>query len=208
MTWPICIALAIIIVCLAFMLIFRKEIQSLLNRTKTVKYGGGEIQTENPSQEPINATASSTDAIMKKFDNPLLREQEEIINENLKKDGILQADKEKVLIRYLALTHFELSFLRIESAIWGSQIYILEELNDRRTSGSSKESIKINHYDDAVKKWPERFVGYTFDMYLDFLKSSNLVLERDGNLYITNLGVEFLQYLAKIGRSGARFRPG
>jgi len=70
-----------------------------------------------------------------------------------------------------------------------------------------KGDIKTSYYDDTVKKWPNFFVGYSYDAYINFLKNSNLVLEKNGYLLITILGVEFLQYLTRIG-SSARLRYG
>lgn len=179
-----------------------------MDRIKGVKYGRAEIQTESPSQEPVDTTVSSTEKLMKALDNPILQEGEDLISETLRKAGVKEGpEREKLLIRYLAATNLALALQRIDSVIWGSQIYILEHLNVSR-SGVLKEEIKTAYYDDAVKKWPPTFTNYSYDNYLGFLKDSNLVHEQDGYLLITMLGVEFLQYLARIGKSGARFRSG
>ena len=145
---------------------------------------------------------------MKALDSPALQEGEGFINKTLKDADVKEGpEREKLLIRYLAATTLALAFERIDSAIWGSQIYILEHLNANR-SGVLKDAIKTLYYDNAVTKWPPSFTNYSYDAYLGFLKNSNLVLEQDGCLLITQLGVEFLQYLARVGKSGARFRPG
>ena len=202
------IGISIIIVCIFFMVFFQKNIRVLIDKIKGVKYGRAEIQTVSPSQEPVDTTASSTEKLMKALDNPVLQEGEDLISEMLTKAGIKEGpERGKLLIRYLAATNLALIFVRIDSVIWGSQIYILEHLNVSRL-GVSKEEIKTTYYDDAVKKWPPTFANYSYDAYLGFLKNSNLILEENGNMLITKLGVEFLQYLARIGKSGARFRPG
>lgn len=207
MWMALAIGISIITVCIFFMVFFQKNIRASIDRIKGVKYGRAEIQTESPSQEPVDTTASSTEKLMKALDNPALQEGEDLINETLRKAGIKEGpEREKLLIRYLAATNLALTFERIDSVIWGSQIYILEHLNESRL-GVSKEKIKAAYYDDAVEKWPPFFANYSYDNYLGFLKDSNLVLEKDRYLFITKLGVEFLQYLARIGKSGARFRP-
>ena len=199
--------ISILAVSVFFMVFFQKNIRALIDRTKEVSRNG--IRTsETPSQEPVVTTASSTEKLMKVLDSPILQEQEDLINNTLSKLGVKQGlEKEKLLIRFLAVTHLALVFKQTDSAIWGSQIYILEHLNEQR-QGVSKGDIKTLYYDDAVKRWPNFFVHYSYDAYIDFLKNSNLILEKNGYLLITILGVEFLQYLTKIGSSGARFRPG
>ena len=199
--------ISIIVVSVFFMVFFQKNIRTLIDRIKEVSRSG--IRTsEPPSQEPVDMTASSTEKLMKELDSPVLREQEDLINNTLNKLGVKQGtEKEKLLIRYLAATHLALVFEQIYSTIWGSQIYILEHLNEQR-QGVTKGDFKTLYYDDAVKKWPNIFVGYSYDAYIDFLKNSNLILEKNGYLLITIRGVEFLQYLTRTGRSGARFRSG
>ena len=203
------LALAIIIICIFFMVLFRKNIGALLDRTRKVKYGSGEIQTENPSQEPVNTTVSPTEDRMREFDSPVLREQENSINAALTRGGTTQGpEKERFLVRALAITRLALAFEQIHFIIWGSQIYILEYLNDRRLIGASKENIKTSFYDIAVTRWPNFFTNYSYDMYLGFLKASNLIREENEVLFITPFGMEFLQYLTNTGKSSAHFKPG
>jgi hypothetical protein len=203
MTWPICIAFAIITVCLAFMLIFKKYIGAFIDRTRKVKYGSGEVEAQSPSQEPVDTTVSSTEERTRQFDSPVLQEQENSTNREL--TSVPAPERERFLVRYLSIVKLELAFERIYSVIWGSQISILEHLNDRRTIGRSKEEIKTDFYDEALKKWP--FIN-PYDGYLGFMKASNLIAEKNGILLITNFGVDFLQYLTRIGKSGARSKPG
>lgn len=199
------IAISIAAICIVFMVLFQKNIRAFIDRAYKFKYPGGELVTKNPSQELVDTTVSSTEDRMREFDSPILREQENLINESLTRVG---PEKERFLVRDLAITKLSLAFERIYSVIWGSQIYILEYLNDRRLIGALKEDIKTSFYDDAVRRWPDRFVGYSFDMYLGFLKESNLIIEKNESLFITNFGVEFLRYLTSTGKSGARFKPG
>jgi hypothetical protein len=203
--WP---AIAIGFVCVFFMVFFQKNIRAFIDRTKGVKYRSAEVQTENPSQEPVDTTPNSAEKLMKTLDSPVLIQGENLIKEALDKAGVGEGtERENLLIRFLAVTNLALTFERIDSIIWGSQIYILEHLNTNRL-GIARGDIKSLYYDEATKRWPTFFGTYSYDAYLGFLKNSNLILEQDGNLLITNFGVEFLQYLARVGKSGARFRPG
>ena len=200
------IGISIIAVCIFFMVFFQKNIRALLDRIKGFKYGSAELQTESPSQKPVDTTASSAEKLMKALDSPALQEAEGFINKALEDADVKEGpEREKLLIRYLAATTLALAFERINSAIWGSQIYILEHLNANR-SGALKDDVKTLYYDTAAAKWPPSFTNYSYDAYLGFMKNSNLVLEREGCLLITQFGVEFLQYLVRVGKSGARFR--
>lgn len=208
MWMALAIGISIIIICIFFMVFFHKNIRTLIDRTKEVRYGRAGIQTDNLQQNPPDAKPDIAEELMKAVDSPVLRKEEDFINEFLKKAGVKGGtEKEKLLTRYLASTHLAFVFEQIFSMIWGSQIYILEDLNGRRT-GVLKEEIKTLYYDEAVKRWSNFFVNYSYDAYLGFLKDRNLVVEKDGRLFIADYGVEFLGYLAKTGRSGARFRFG
>ncbi|MGA1980793.1 MAG: hypothetical protein ABSG99_09605 [Sedimentisphaerales bacterium] len=200
------IGISIVVLGLFFMLFFQKNIKGILDRTQKVKYGSGEIQTENPSQEPVDSTVSSTEEHTREFDSPVLREQVDLINNEL--TSMQASEKERFLVRYLSIVKLELAFERIYSIIWGSQIYILEHLNDRRFIGASKEDIKTSFYDPAVTRWPTFFRNYSYEAYLAFLKSSNLVREEGPLLFVTDFGVDFLQYLTRTGKSSARFKLG
>ncbi len=198
------IAISIAAICIFFMVFFHKNIRALLDRTRKVTYHGGELETLNPSQELPDTTVSSTEERMREFDSPVLRDQENLINGEL--TGVRTApEKEKFLVRALALTKLALAFEQIHSIIWGSQIYILEYLNDRRTLGASKQDIKTSFYDVAIARWP--FIN-PYETYLGFMKASNLIREENESLFITNFGVEFLRYLTSTGKSNARFKPG
>ncbi|MBA7704865.1 hypothetical protein ES703_113687 [subsurface metagenome] len=198
-------AISIAFICVFFMVFFRKNIRAFIDRAYEFKYPGGEIKSKNPSQEPVDTTVSSTEDRMREFDSPVLQEQERLINEALTRVG---PEKERFLVHGLAITKLSLAFEQIYSTIWGSQIYILEHLNDRRLIGALKEDIKTSFYDEAAIRWPNSFTNYSYDVYLNFLKSSNLIIEQNESLFITDFGVDFLQYLTRTGKSGSRFKPG
>jgi hypothetical protein len=181
MMWP---AIAIGFVCVFFMVFFQKNIRAFIDRAKGVKYGSAEVKTENPSQEPVDTTPSSAEKLMKTLESPVIQEGENLIKEGLDKAGVGESqERENLLIRFLAVTNLALNFERIDSAIWGSQIYIFEHLNTNRV-GIAKGDIKTLYYDEAVKRWPAFFEAHSYDAYLRFLKNSNLVLEQDGHLLI------------------------
>jgi len=201
----IAIPLTVIPIVVFFLVFFRKNIATLIDRTKAVKFPGTEVQASVPTQKPIETKPDQTDELMKALESPVLRREEEAIRKDLESRGVI--DKEKVLIRYLAVAYLSILFERINALIWGSQIYILEHLNTIRT-GAHKDEIKRLFYDDAKTRYPLYYATYSYEKYFGFLKSSHLIIDEDVVIKITDVGVEFLRYLAATGQSSARFRPG
>lgn len=49
--------------------------------------------------------------------------------------------------------------------------------------------------------FPDSFRDWTLEQYLAFLLNRLLVIATDGRYHITNLGVEFLTWMARNGRT-------
>jgi len=193
---------------MVFICMFRRNIAGLLDRAKTVGYRGVELQADIPDQTHRDVGKAAADRLVHALDSPALKDTEKFIRELLTNLKIDEAgDKEKVLIRYLAADELLIRFMQVESSIWGSQIYILEHLNDAR-EGIPKEEVKAVYYDKAAEKYAEVYALYTYDNYLAYLRAFGLIIDRNGRLCISQFGVEFLQYLINRGKSGARFRAG
>jgi hypothetical protein len=201
------IAIVLFGIAVLFMLIFRSNIAALIDRVKSFKVGDKEVQVGAPAQSPPDVKPDATEELMKAIDNPVVLREEDAIRRDLETRHIPTQDREKVLIRIVALTNLRMFFEGIYSLIWGSQIYVLEHLNGLH-NGAPKSEVKKLFYDDAAAKYPLHFTAYPFEGYIGFLKNSKLVIEDGEILCITDLGVEFLAYLARTGRSLARFRPG
>ncbi len=56
-------------------------------------------------------------------------------------------------------------------------------------------------YNAAVTFYPEVLKDYSFDKYLGFLKTNNLILEHEETLSITLFGRDFLAFLVRMGRN-------
>ena len=202
LAWP----LAVIIISCIFFIIFRRSIAGLLGRTSEIGRKGLKTMPEQ-SQKLADTNKTPTEELMETFNSQIIREREVAIQTYLETRSVSSNnDKIKVLTRHLAIVQLFSSFEKTYNLIYGSQVCILEELNEKRL-GVLKEDIK-RFYDDGEIKWPQFFLDYSFDAYLNFLKTSGIITEKDGCLFITNYGVEFLEYLARTGRSNARFRFG
>jgi hypothetical protein len=196
--WP----LAVVVIVIFFMIFFRRDIRTLLGRVREISRQGIRTSPEAPQEAP-DLKQESLEELMKAFDSLALREREKLIRKELEARGLKEDPHTiKVLIRHLAGTQLCLVFERVNSLIWGSQIAILEFLNSAR-QGALAESIK-GFYDAAAARYPDAFKEYSFEDYLGFLLSTGLLVKDNGQHRITQMGVEFLSYLAATGRTGFR----
>ncbi|MBI4849636.1 MAG: hypothetical protein HY808_13885 [Nitrospirae bacterium] len=196
LAWP---AMTLIL-GLVFMLLFRKDVSSFLGRTQ--KIGKDGIQTSFPQVQQATDKESSIEELIKEFSSVAIREQEDNIKKELEKKGFQHPqDKINLLIRHLAISQLAFHFERINATIWRSQILILEHLNSREAENS--ESIK-SFYDYAAKLYPETFANYSFEQYVQFLIQFDLIRYEGQRYCITNLGREFLVYIAATGQTKSR----
>ena len=204
------VAIATVAIAIFFMVYFRKNIRKLIDRFKGGRAGNYGVDCSGvPSQTAEKIEVDPAKELMDSFNSPLVLERENLIREELQKKGILTDTKKaaEVLMRYMAALQVLIDFQNIDSLIWGSQLYILEALNEIK-AGLSKEHIKSSYYDKAKEKFPEQYYEYSYEQYIQFLITNNLLLEQEGKYVITVKGVEFMRYLVAIGKSGARYRPG
>ena len=137
-------------------------------------------------------------------DSIVLREIEGRIKSDLIDRGLeAEGDTIKVLIKHLAATKVLLEFEQIQNLIFGSQIYLLKKLNEVVGQGQSKESV-IAHFQRAKDLFKEQLGDWSFEQYMAFLLGRALVISQGVNYHITNLGVEYLTWMARNGRSENR----
>lgn len=87
-----------------------------------------------------------------------------------------------------------LTFEKINIAIFGSQIRLLRLLNS--SDGISEEDVS-QYYSKVRQQFSEILNSWELGDYLSFLYSSMLIIKQDNNIYITNLGVEYLVWITK-----------
>ncbi len=81
--------------------------------------------------------------------------------------------------------------------IYGSQILLLMELNRQVLSIAQ---VKV-YYDNAAKADPAIYANYSFDAWMNFMKSHILLIHhQSGMVEITVRGKDFLKYLTHWGR--------
>jgi hypothetical protein len=195
LAWP---AVGLILGLIA-LLLFRKPIIRLLDRTEKVSKEG--LQAHTVQEQHIDKPVSKADDLLKIFDNQLVVETEKLIKNKL--DNLALKDleeREKYLLRNVAMVVITQMFDKSYYLIYGSQLSALRYLNDNR--GLSLTTSQITSiYNDAVRKYPDNYANYTFENWLGFLVNSYLVQKNGNDIGITVRGTEFLKYLIEQGYS-------
>ncbi|HNS81197.1 MAG TPA: hypothetical protein PKM67_07045 [Kiritimatiellia bacterium] len=198
--WP-CAAL---IACL----IFRKAICSVLARIKSVGKDGVQVdppKANDQSQTPPEVhEIKEDDGLMHAFNYPSLLDQEHAIVDDLKRLGYESTGKTiSLLIRYLANAQITILFQNIYRLIFGSQIVFLKVLNQNRVDGLNQEYLE--HYYSRVKsKHSPGFDRWNTKQYVEYLISSKLIRLDADRYYITNLGIDYLQWMINAGLSDVK----
>lgn len=192
LAWPI----VALVLGITTIFVFKTPLARFIDRAKKIGAGSLQVAT-NDQTSGVEAKPSPADELLKEFDNTILLEKEEQIREELEKFGVKSgADRERVLMRYLAALLIVQIFDQIYRLIWGSQISMLQFLN---SAGSIQLSLLHPWYAHAKAKNIELYNGYTFEQWLGFLQSKSLIVLSGKQISITLAGREFLKYLLHQG---------
>jgi len=183
-----------------FILVFRKPIVSLISRITSIDKRGvkttatPEAQREERKQEAVQELLNAVGHTI------VLEDIENRIKADLENRGLdTNGDTIKVLIKHLAVTQMLLKFEQIHALIFGSQIFLLKQLNHIVGQGFSREKIET-HFEEVQELFSEELGSWSVDEYLGFLLGSSLVIENDNVYHLTNLGVEYLTWMVRDGK--------
>lgn len=194
--WPA----TVLILGLIALLIFKKPITRLIDRTEKVSKEG--IQARATQEQQLKEKqVSKVDEFLKVYDNQLLLETEKLIKANL--DALQPRDseeREKFLLRNFAGLVITQAFDRTYYLIYGSQIAALQYLSDNRLSPQTVKNI-LPFYEEVVKNYQDLYAHYPFDGWLGFLTTTSLVQRNGNDVGITVRGKEFLKFLIEQGYS-------
>lgn len=194
--WPLSIA----IIAITFIIIFRKNISNILERTKNIKSTIFSLNT-NINQKNVNKelTIDNIDAFYYLFQAETTDFYKKSIKSEISLDGIPENKQTETLIKYTVIMVTIYNMDKIYYNILGSQIELLEFLN--QNSNQPKEDLK-RFYNNAYEKSPKLYDRLTYEQYLDFLFSYNLIAnQQEGKLSITVIGKDFLKYLIQTSKS-------
>lgn len=189
------------IFALAFIATFRQPLSELIRRTTKIgKDGISAGPAPDAQRERFDPEAAQQ--LLDVIGNSIvITEIEGHVRAELKKKGLnTEGDTVKVLIRHLAGTQLLLSFEQIHNLIFGSQIFLLKKLNEVAGQGRPF-SFVCSHIDHVKTLYPDAFSEWSYDQYLEFIFGRLLIIRHGDQIHITNLGVEYLTWLARSGRS-------
>ena len=189
---------------LVFLFVFRSQLAGFISRITSIDKSGVKAAPTPEAQREKKKTEAVQELLVAVGDSIVLRDIEgriraDLINRDLETEG----DTSKVLIKYLAAASILLEFEQINNLIFGSQIYLLKKLNEVTGQGQKREYV-IGHFEHVRELFSEQLGNWSFEQYMAFLLSRSLVTVDNDNYHITNLGVEYLTWMARNGRSENR----
>lgn len=191
LAWPICL--------LILVKVFHKQISNFIHRIIKIDKEGitaisiSEMQLEKPKPEAVHLLL---DVVSKSV--VIASIEEDIKNDLMGKGLETTGNTINVLIRHLAGTSLLLSFVQIHSQIFGSQLILLNKLNEM--VGQGRSVAFINDYFDHIKlSFPEAFDEWSVDQYLNYMFVNLLITQNENKIHITNKGVEYLTWIARNG---------
>ena len=187
---------------LVFLLIFREQLRALLGRITSIDKTGIKTQPNPEIQREDPKNIEAAQELLLAIGNTIVLQDIEgrIKNELTSRQLSVDGETTKVLIKYLAAAQVGLEFEQVQNLIFGSQIFLLKKLNE--VSGQGQPSALVeSHFEHVQKVFSDSFTDWSLEKYLHFLFERSLVIFQDGRYHITNLGKEYLVWIARTGRS-------
>ena len=173
-----------------------------ITNSQTQKQQNTNVFGDYYSDIPKELQPTNNDNVQELIDrignSPTITDLENSIRQELKDKGLDDTGETvKVLLRHLAGARLLLTFERIHSIIFGSQLYLLKQLNSS-PEGVTEED--VSHFFGKVKQqFFESFRNWTVENYLSYLYSNSLITKTDNNIHLTFFGVEYLTWIVRYG---------
>jgi hypothetical protein len=191
-SWP----LAIIAVCF----ILKTPIENLLGRLQEATHKDTSFRFGTNQQSGVSISPGSQVADAVPQDNlGLIADGEKLVLELFERQGIeSDSDRLKVLLKHFVNNQMRYGYAHAERYIFGSQIALLHALNVAPAECVEEEYLR-SFYEGARAQYPNEYVNYDFQSWLNFLKTNGLINSKDGNHVLTLRGRGFLAYLTESG---------
>jgi len=185
-----------------FLLVFHAQLRALLGRITSIDKTGIRTQPNPEIQREDPKKIEAAQELLLAIGNTVVLQDIEgrIRNELTTRQLSVEGETTKVLIKYLAAAQVGLEFEQIQNLIFGSQIYLLNKLNQVTGQGQSLTLIE-SHFEHVQNMFSDSFADWTLEKYLHFLFERRLIVLQDGRYHITNLGKEYLVWKARTGRA-------
>ena len=200
LTWPA----VVLVFGLMAMLLFKEELRTLIGRTKKITKDGVTFDKGNNSQNYSAAPdAAAAEELLRTLNSQVLTVQEQRILEDLNTKQIVEPDqREKVLVRFLAVWQLIAAFEQINARIFSSQVQLLHAANDSR-DGLTRDDIR-QYYEFSIGEHDDDEAAYGIEGYLEYLISNHLIVQESTLYKITPIGRELLVYQIHHGHPGPK----
>jgi hypothetical protein len=190
------------LLAIIFMFLFRSPLQHLITRITKIDKGGVTTTPLQPEAQRKQINPEAVQELLNAVDKSIVLDaQEKLIEKDLEAKNLsIEGDTVRILIRHLAGTQILLGFERLHTTIFGSQISLLKKLNELAGQGRPREFAQT-HFKNLQQRYPEPFDRWSYDQYMGYLFSLSLVVAAGDQIHITNLGVEYLTWIVRNGRT-------
>jgi hypothetical protein len=186
-SWPI--------VVLIIALMFRADLGALIPRLKRAGPSGIEFDAAEQRKQAAEISQSNP-AELKKIPGVQRTAASVGVEQKLREaiNKIEQSERFDVVLAELASSRLETHFALTYNIIFGSQIRALRLLNERNGVVPVSEA---HAYFEEVKANHGEFSDWTFEQYSNFLRVAYLIEERNNQVFLTDIGREFLFFILK-----------
>ena len=199
LNWPA----VVLIVSLVALLLFRNEIRSLLSRLKKLSKDEAIFSDQATANQARGLDADAAEEVLKTLNGQVLIEQEERIRKDLSDRGIEDhAQRERVLVRFLALWQTVAALEQVNARIFQSQIRMLHAANDS-TDGLTTDEV-MPYFEWSLSDESEKNDPGRFEEWVGFLVRSRLIVQDENRYKITPIGRELLVYQIHHGHPGPK----
>lgn len=208
--WPAAVVLIALGLGLTVIFVCRRELRDLVKRIISISPRSGIKAVPQPPQVsytspalPALASVDLSRQVAANVDPYVLDQRVNVICAEFDSRGIGPGQREDLLIELLAGALTREAWGRIYLLIFGSQIQLLQSLN-QSPGGLAKAEVRAI-YQTGMTQQPQLYSAVTFESWMTFVESSALV-SRNGDLYVmTPYGRGFLKYIVAQGLPFERF---
>ncbi len=191
--WPAVVVVLAIVLGIVALIVLRPALMRLIDRISKAGKDGVSFSEHTQERGEIQTPLSFVDLMEYPISATAL-EREKIIKEQLQTFDLKSNDEKiAVLVRSLATTRIEMEFNNISNIIFGSQVTLLVQLSSTTRSIPLTNAEEI--YRQALNAFPSMYENRTFNDWLDYLLTHNLVVRKDEKIDITQAGTDFLKHL-------------
>jgi hypothetical protein len=187
-------------------IVLKSPIEKLLGRLNKAKHKDTEFDF-NPEIQKVTTSIESSSNIAAAIPSDqlgLIQEAEQRIYKSLEQMEIKSdSEKVKVLATHHANLQIRSAYSEINNLIFGSQLTLLQALNIQPSPVESE--FLVSFYESGKQQYPDFYDNYSFEAYVNFLKSAGMVNTENGKYFLTVLGRGFLSYLVESGINSKRY---